>query len=71
MAKNLFGTISTIFERLENAGELRDGVSAETAARYCLSTISPLFSGKGSFAQKQNDYRTIDELINLMMFGIM
>ncbi|EAC5533167.1 TetR/AcrR family transcriptional regulator [Listeria monocytogenes] len=58
------------FERLENAGELRDGVSAETAARYCLSTISPLFSGKGSFAQKQTTTEQIDELINLMMFGI-
>ncbi|EKZ4945774.1 TetR/AcrR family transcriptional regulator, partial [Listeria monocytogenes] len=49
---------------------LRDGVSAETAARYCLSTISPLFSGKGSFAQKQTTTEQIDELINLMMFGI-
>ncbi|CAM2363148.1 TetR/AcrR family transcriptional regulator [Listeria seeligeri] len=58
------------FQKQEVAGELRDGVSAEMAARYCLSTISPLFSGKSEFGEQQSTTERIDELINLMMFGI-
>lgn len=46
MAKTYLEPFQQFFERLENAGELRNGISAETAARYCLSTISPLFQGK-------------------------
>lgn len=58
MAKTYLEPFQLFFERLENAGELRDGVSAETAARYCLSTISPLFFWERQLCAKANDYRT-------------
>ncbi|AIS61214.1 TetR/AcrR family transcriptional regulator [Listeria ivanovii] len=58
------------FQKQEATGELREGVSAEVAARYCLATISPLFSGKSEFAEKQTMTERIEELIDLMMFGI-
>ncbi len=58
------------FQKQEAAGELREGVSAEVAARYCLATISPLFSGKSEFAEKQTTTERMEELIDLMMFGI-
>lgn len=58
------------FQGQEAAGKLREGITAEVAARYCLATISPLFSGKSQFAEKQSTTQRIEELMDLMMFGI-
>nr|WP_312025822.1 TetR/AcrR family transcriptional regulator [Listeria booriae] len=58
-----------VFKTISDKGMLRDGVTSETAARYCLSTISPIFATDSPFRQGSMSDR-LDELIDFMMFGI-
>lgn len=58
-----------LFEKMEDDGTLREGVTSETAARYCLSTISPVFASDSPFRTGSMSDR-LDELIDFMMFGI-
>lgn len=58
-----------LFKTISDKGMLREGITSEAAARYCLSTISPIFASSSPF-RKGSMANRLDELIDFMMFGI-
>ncbi|WP_088810038.1 MULTISPECIES: TetR/AcrR family transcriptional regulator [Listeria] len=59
-----------VFKQLEARAEIREPISAERAARFFLSAISPLFSQMSKFESAEPTDVRVKETINFILFGL-
>ncbi len=59
-----------VFEQLEVSGTIREDVTAERAARFFLSAISPLFSRMSRFESNEPISVRVKEKVDFILFGL-